>query len=123
MHLGSSQYYRGLFQLASNGVDLIAFQRACTGFDNPCCNQSTRNRSSRKVCTAFETVRSISMKSMSLRGFPHRHRIEPCRLNQDIFRFPGDHGVESTHNSRERDGFLGVGNDQVFGVELAVYAI
>ena len=63
------------------------------------------------------------MQSVAPRSLAHRGWIKPCRLDQDIFRLLRNHGVESAHDSGQRDRLHGVGDDQIFRGKFALDAV
>ena len=63
------------------------------------------------------------MQAVAPRSLAHRGRIEPGRLDQDVFRLRGDHGVESAHDPRQRDRLHGIGDDQIFRGKFALDAV
>ena len=63
------------------------------------------------------------MQRMTPRHFANDSRIPPCRLNQDVPSLFGDHGVVPAHNACQSDRLLRVAHNEVFGAQLALYAI
>ena len=98
-------------KLSAAGLDnSLRHQRACDG----CCVV---------ISAALETMRGVCVQAVALGGLADGNRIEPRRLDQNIFRLLGDHRVEAAHDSGERDGLFGIGDDQVFRRKFAVNAI
>ncbi len=54
---------------------------------------------------------------------PHRRGAEVGRLEEDPRRRRGDRRVEAAHDARERDGLLGVGDDEVLRRESPLDAV
>ena len=68
-------------------------------------------------------MRSVGVNPVPLRHTAHRDRIPPCGFDQDILSLLGDHGVEAAHHTGQPHRLPRVGNDEVFGGELALHAI
>src|SRR5262249_50429929 len=60
---------------------------------------------------------------MTFGGPAHDRRIKPCGFDQDVLGLLRDHGVEPAHDSRESDGPVGVGDDQVLRIKFAIYPV
>ena len=61
--------------------------------------------------------------AVTLRHTAHRDRVPPRGFDQDVLRFLRDHGVEAAHHAGQSHRLFRVGNDQIFGGELALHAI
>src|SRR5260370_34029883 len=53
----------------------------------------------------------------------HTWRVEPSGFEENVFRLFRDHRIEAAHDARQGHRFLGVGDDQVFRMQLALDAI
>ena len=69
------------------------------------------------VGAALEAVRGVGVEAQAARGCADRRRVPPRRFEQDVLRRGRHGGVEAAHDAGERDGALGVGNDDVGRVE------
>ena len=65
----------------------------------------------------------VGMQAVTPRGLPHRHGIEPRRLDEHIFRLGRNHRVPAAHHSGQAQSLVVIGDDQIVGVEHALHAI
>ena len=68
-------------------------------------------------------MRSVGMHAVAPRSAADARRLEPCRFDKNIFRLLRDHGVEAAHHPGQGDCLLGISDDQVFGMQLALHAV
>ena len=123
LHLAEIEFDRSEIELAGDHVDDVADQRSAAGRENQFGDAIGRRHGRFEIRAALEAMRSVGVNAVALRHAPHRDRIPPCRLDQDVLRLLGDHRVEAAHHSGEADRLFGVGHDQIFGRELALDAI
>ena len=90
------------------------------------CSAATRSQA--LVVASKSAPRSKRCEASVCRPWRREHLadhggIEPRGFDEDVFRLLRDHGVESAHDSGQRDRFHGVGDDQIFRRQLALHAI
>ena len=76
-------------------------------------------RSEVRVDALLPAVRALGAQRMPLGAAQDADRLEVGGLEQDVRRRLPDLGVLAAHDPGERDRALGVGDDEILGVELA----
>jgi len=76
-----------------------------------------------RVHSALEPVRGVRREVVTAGGCPHRSRIEDGALQEETGGALPDLGVLAPHHPRERNGALGVRDDQLPRFEIAVFAV
>ena len=122
-HFATVEFDRSLIDLAGDDVDVAADQFSAAGFENQFGHAVGRRHGRLEIRAALETMRGVGVHSVAFRHAANRDRIPPRGFDQDVLRLLRDHGVESAHDAGERDRLLRVGDDQIFGSELAIDAI
>ena len=120
MHLGNMQRHRSQIHAPSDDIKGSANQFPASRLKNQFRDPIARKHSGLKIRASLKTMRSISMQPMPPRHLPNRNRIPPSRLDQDVSRLIRNHGVEATHDAGQGQRFSCIGDDQVFGGELAI---
>src|SRR3989338_10093156 len=69
------------------------------------------------VHPALEAVARFGAQPELFGRAPRRNGVEPGRLEQDVLRAQADFRVGAAHDAGERHGALGVGDDQVVGLQ------
>ena len=92
-------------------------------FENQFGDAVRRSDSRFEIRAALKAMRSVGMQTVPLRHPAHRDRIPPRGFDQDVLRLLRDHGVEAAHHAGQSDWLFRVGNDEVFGGQLALHAI
>ena len=123
VNLAAIEFYRRLIKLAGDYVDDAADQFAAAGFEDQFRDAICRRHGRFEIRAALEAMRGVGVDTVALRHVANGDRVPPCGFDQDVSRLLGDHGVVSAHDTGEADGFYGVGNDEIFGCELAFYAV
>ena len=108
--LRAAQLQPGALDFAGNGVGFAA-QLAAGRFQNQLRHARAGQRCGAPIGAALEAMRGVGMHAEPARRLAHARRIEPGRLDQNIFGLPGDHGIEAAHNSSQPDRLAGVGDD------------
>ena len=110
-------------EFARDHINHVADQRAAAGIENQLGDAVRRRHGRFEIGAALEPVRSVGVNAVPLRHPAHRDRVPPGGFDQDVLRLLGDHRVEAAHHPGEADRLFGVGNDEIFGGELALHAI
>ena len=118
-----AQRNRVALQFAGDGINALAVQLAPGAGQNQLCYAIAGQRSDAVVGTSLEAVRGVGVHAMSLGHAADGRRVEPRGLDQYVLRLLGDHGVEAAHHAGERDRLLRIGDDEIFGCQLAVDAV
>ncbi len=106
----------------NDDVDEFAFGRtAC--LENDVADEGVGDGRRVEVGAALEAVRGVGVDDVAFGGAADGALLEPGSFDEDVFGLGGDHGVPSTHDAGEADGFLFVGNDEVVGIEGAFDSI
>ena len=123
VHFARVEFDRSEVKLPSDHVDYVANERAAAGFENQFGDPIGRRDGRFEIGSALKAVRSVGVNAVALRHTAHRNRVPPRGFDENIFRLLGDHGVEAAHHTGQPHRLPRVGNDEVFGGELALHAI
>ena len=123
MHFPQIKFHRREIKLARDHVDHVAMSVAAARFKMI----SSATRSAEGTVDSKSAPRSKRCEASVCSPW-RRDSAEPSGSNQAdsirmFFVLLGDHGVEAAHDARQRDRLFRVGDDQVFGRELALHAI
>ena len=107
---------------ARHHVQLFA-HLAASGFHNQLGYARAGQLRDARVGAALVTMAGVGVHAQAARSAAHAGRIEPGRLNQHVLRAVGNHRRLAAHDSGDGHGLDGVGDDEVFGRQLALHAI
>ncbi len=122
-HLGAAQRDRRAFRGASDCINALALKFAAGALQNQLGYAVAGQRRDAPIGAALEAMRGVGVHAVTLGHGANGCRIEPGRLDEHILRPLSDHGVEAAHHAGERNRFLRIGDNQVFGRQLAVDAV
>src|SRR6266702_3920509 len=92
-------------------------------FENDGGNDLRGERGGVEIGSALEAMRGVCVQAVPARGAANGDRIEPGGFYQYVGRGRGDHRVPPTHDSGQSEGLGVIGDDQVFRIESALYAV
>ena len=123
VHFRKTQSDGSQVQLPRHCIDRSAVQLAACRFKNERSYSIAGLGGGFEISASFEAMRRIGVQPVAARTLADRRRIEPCGLDEDVLRLLRDHGVESAHDSGERDWLHCVRDDQIFRRKLALDSI
>ncbi len=123
LHLGDPQNDRRLVHARRDHIDDVANQFPAAGLQNHLRDEIAGQDGRFKIRSAFKAVGGVGMQAMPARHFADDPGIPPRRLDHDVPRFLGNHGVVAAHHSREPYRLFRVADDEVFRSELALDAV
>src|SRR5207302_10750377 len=98
-------------ELAANDITFWAGELTARRFEDQLSHPRASQRRSSKIGAALKAMRSVCMHPVATRSAADARRLEPRRLDKNIFRLLRDHGVEAAHHSGQGDSLLGIGDD------------
>ncbi len=113
---------RGCGNGARHHVDLLG-DRAAGACDDQLRNPGAGNWRDARIGSALVAMRRIGVHAQAARGAADRCGIEPCGLDEHVLRRVGDHRGFAAHHSGKCHGLHGIGDDKVFGQQLALDAV
>ena len=113
---------RGCAMAARHHVDLRG-DHATGGGDDQLRDAGAGQRGDAAIGSALVAVRGVGVHAEAARGAANGGRIEPRGFDEHVARGVGNHRGFAAHHSGNGHGLDGVGDDEVFGQQLALDAV